>query len=419
MASIDFSQTRASEPAPFGIPVTPATSLQRPQTLKAADTFLVADQYGDLSAAAPCAEGLFHADTRYLSRFAVTLNGSRFLLLGSNVTDDSEALRVHLTNPDFSSGTEVILERDSIHLLRTATLEPGCLTIRIDIRSYTQRAIEIMLLAEFECDFADIFEVRGFSRQRRGYRLTEQIDADTVLVAYRGLDEVVRCCQIAFDRSPDAIDSRHVRYRVALPPEGAAKLKFRITCWMRQDGQATAGPLANSPAVAQSDPPHVAAREVETSKELLNHWIARSQADLNMLITQKEQGLYPYAGIPWFSTAFGRDGLITALQCLWFFPELARGVLGYLAARQATRFDANSDAEPGKILHEERCGEMAALGEIPFGRYYGSVDATPLFVVLATGYWDRTNDVAFARTLWPHVQAALGWMRDPRRSGQG
>src|SRR6202008_2956583 len=143
---------------------------------------------------------------------------------------------------------------------------------------------------------------------------------------------------------------------------------------------------------------------VHTSNERFNEMLCQSAADLAMLMTETPQGSYPYAGIPWYSTTFGRDGIITALQMLWFAPKVARGVLRRLAFLQARTDDPATDAQPGKILHEMRAGEMAALGEVPFGLYYGSIDSTPLFVLLAGLYLDRTGDEAFLHRIWPNIE---------------
>jgi glycogen debranching enzyme len=148
---------------------------------------------------------------------------------------------------------------------------------------------------------------------------------------------------------------------------------------------------------------------VRTGNTLFDRWLARSKADLNLLTTDLPTGPYPYAGIPWFSTAFGRDGIITALQMLWLQPSLARGVLRFLAAHQAHEVSAFRDAAPGKIMHETRKSEMAATGEVPFGMYYGGVDTTPLFVVLAGAYHLRTGDDALIDELWPALKLAAKW----------
>ena len=159
---------------------------------------------------------------------------------------------------------------------------------------------------------------------------------------------------------------------------------------------------------------------VHSSGRVFNDWLTRARSDIALLTTELETGPYPYAGIPWFSTAFGRDGVISALQMLWLNPAMARGVLSFLALHQASEVSPFSDSEPGKIMHETRKGEMAVLRELPFGRYYGGVDTTPLYVYLATSYADRTGDMAFIDRMWPSLCRAAAWMEEVgARNGGG
>ena len=282
------------------------------------------------------------------------------------------------------------------------------------------KPVEETLLLWVDADFADIFEVRGVQRARRGERVPVVAGPDALAFGYRGLDGVERRTRVRCE-PPARIADGHLALDVRLAPRESLHFLVKIRWEMLPPG-------FEHPPDRGGAAGWTAAR-LETASLPWRDWIQRSTADLAMMVTQTEHGPYPYAGVPWFSAPFGRDGLIAAFECLWLDPELARGVLSFLAATQATVSDPERDAEPGKILHETRKGELAALGEVPFGCYYGSVDATPLFVALAGAYFERTQDRAFAEMLWPHLEAALaridadsderGFLSYRRRSSRG
>jgi glycogen debranching enzyme len=383
---------------------------RRPRVLKAGDTFGVFDLKGDLHSRDHSAEGLYHEDTRFLAELNLTVAGGSLMLLASTVVADEGSLDADLTNPDIFRGDRIVVPRETLHVFRSKTLEPGFCRERLRFRNYGEVKIAVPAAFTFGADFADIFEVRGQKRARRGEMLPERMEANGIVVlGYRGLDGIERRTTLRFHPAPHMSANGVVHYEIALEPHEEMEIAVEVEC-----ESLAAADIDGDPDVAAAvgQPRDLAVpTRIESMSEPFNEWIARSRSDVAMLTTLTPHGPYPYAGIPWFSTAFGRDAIITALECLWLDPLLAKGVLGFLAANQAQTLDPSKDAEPGKILHETRQGEMAWLGEVPFRRYYGSVDSTPLFVMLAGAYWERTGDTDFIRSIWPNIEAALEWMR--------
>jgi glycogen debranching enzyme len=399
--------------SPFYIPSTGAIATQHSHVLKQGDSFAVLDPFGDSQATGPALEGLFFEDTRYLARLALTIDGLRPLLLSSTVTEDNAMLSTDLTNPDLVEDGRLRLPRDTVHILRSTVLGDDALFQVLELLNYGATSTWFHLALHFDADFADMFEVRGAIRPRRGTRLADEQRAWGPVLAYRGLDDVVRRTSFEFEPPPQTIAPRVVQWTIDLPPGGTQTIRLAMRC--ARDDQAPRAQSYEASVVAAAGrvaDRQARAADIYTDNETFNDWLNRSRADLDMLVSKTTNGLYAYAGIPWFSTAFGRDGIITALECLWLDPELAAGTLRFLAANQATTLDPQADAEPGKILHETRKSEMAALGEVPFARYYGSIDSTPLFIMLAAAYYARTGDLELVRALWPNIEAALAWMSE-------
>ena len=405
--------------APFYIGATEQPISRPTRVLKYGDSFIVLDSRGDITAASGGSAGLFHCDTRYLSRLEVLVNDTHPLLLGSNLRDDNSAFVVDLTNPDLHADQHLLLEKDTVHILRTIFLWRGTAYQRLAVRNYGDRAVDLRLLVLFENDFADLFEVRGIHRDRRGTATAMLRGDEQALLIYQGLDGKTRRTALTFDPKPEQLTTSSAVYELHLAPGEMQPLFLAISC---DPAESRPLPFLRGLIAARREMREqtLERTSVETSNDRFNEILCRSAADLAMLMTDTPQGRYPYAGIPWFSTTFGRDGLITALQMLWWSPEVAHGVLRRLAAYQAKTNDPQADAEPGKILHEMRGGEMAALREVPFGLYYGSVDSTPLFVLLAGLYAERTGDTGTIAALWPAIEAALGWIDGPGdRDGDG
>jgi glycogen debranching enzyme len=380
------------------------------RVLKQGETFAVFDRFGDIKPVGMQEEGIYHEGTRYLSCLILCLGADRPLLLSSVVKRDEAVLIVDLTNPAIPVDKGVI-PHGTIHLFRSKFLWQGCCYEKLRLRNYGLSRVKLAFSFQFRADFADIFEVRGTRRARKGEFLEPIVKGDSVLLAYRGLDGVMRRTQLRFSPPPGKLTDCEAHFELALQPQEEAT--FVVTADFQSDHSENvllSYEQAASLAAARAAEARAQTCDIYTSNEQFNDWLNRSLSDLHLMITDTPEGPYPYAGVPWFSTAFGRDGIVTALECLWMNPSIARGVLTFLASTQATEVIPEQDAEPGKILHETRRGEMAALGEIPFRRYYGSVDATPLFVVLAGAYYERTGDRALLENIWPHVEKALHWI---------
>lgn len=390
----------------FGVDIPTSLTAMPLKVLKHDDTFAVFDESGDCGRRSPSPEGLFFKDTRYLSKWSLRLGqGRQPLLLSSGHDDDGSALTVTLANPSIGG-----VAKDLISLTRTKFLLDGCCHERLSLRNYDVRAHDIRVEIQFDADFRDLFEVRGTQRAKMAEKPDVKIEFGAMVFTYTGLDDIARLTEVTFRPQPSQLTTHSAIFSLELAAGGTTSIATRVRC-------------ADSDSMSEDTTIRAAYRQkrrgvkakaadiatVSSSNDVFNQQLRRCTSDVVMLLSRTRHGHYPHAGIPWYSTVFGRDGILTALFMLWPAPTIAKGVLLHLAETQATSFDRTTDAAPGKILHEQRRCEMANTREVPFQQYYGTVDATPLFVVLAGEYWRRTHDDETLRQLWPHLLAALKW----------
>jgi glycogen debranching enzyme len=386
----------------------------RQLVLNHGDSFAIVTESGDCPLSGREPFGVCHAGMRFLDRFELRLNGVAPLLLSADVAPDGSEQISYLTNTDERRGDEVVAQRDTVALERRKVLYDGTLFETLALRNYGVGAFDLQLALLFAADFADIFELRGMQRARRGALHAPQVAGARVVTVYEGLDGVERRLELEFADAPWQLEPESAAFAVRLPPGGEIVAAVTARCLVGGDERRRAVTVRGAAALAAVCDERAATSaqfpQLSSSNALFDQWLACSRRDLALLRAAGPDGDYLYAGIPWFATVFGRDGLLSGLETLAFAPELSAGILRRLAAMQGTREDAERDEAPGKILHECRHGEMAALGEVPFGRYYGSVDATPLFVALLAAYAERTADLELVQALWPAATAAMQWM---------
>jgi len=383
--------------------------------LKHGDAFLVADRRGDFLGLPGSEFGFYHDGTRFLHQLELRLHHQRPLLLNAAVSEDGLQCAIDLTNPDILGDRHLIWPGRALRISRLLTLHENRLSHTLTAESFARETHDLVLTFQFSADFADVFEVRGSLRQRRGSYLPARRHRASLELSYHGLDHVIRTTYLSFNPPPEHIDEMTAEYRIPIPPGGQFQITLMVTSALNPQPRLRARRQVE--AVADRGfavvLPRRGVKKIETHHELFNEWIDRGWNDLRLLLTETPDGAIPYAGIPWYVAPFGRDSLLTALQVLPFEPEVARGTLCFLARHQALVDDAFTDQEPGKIFHELRRGEMAACREIPFIPYYGSVDATPLYLMLLAEYLRWTGGLDVVRDLWPAAERALTWMLGP------
>ncbi|PYX89568.1 MAG: amylo-alpha-1,6-glucosidase, partial [Acidobacteria bacterium] len=383
----------------------------RTRVLKYGKMFAVFDRYGDVEPLGLGEAGIFYEGTRFLSELSLFIGNSRPLLLSSTIREDNSLFTADLTNVDIDQGDKVTIPRGTLLVTRSKFLYRDACYEQLRISNYGLQPIRLPFGLKFAADYRDIFEVRGIQREHRGQILDDRLEPDSVTLSYRGLDGVTRRTRIECRPAPKKVSAGDLRLDVSLAPKQEITYHIVVCCILHPSSNGI--PAYDSALHATSEEMRTTGNStcaIRSSNEHFNNWMKRSLSDIQMMTVGNPEANYPYAGVPWFSTVFGRDGIITAMEYLWANSSLAEGVLRYLAETQAQAVIPEADAEPGKILHETRRGEMAALGEVPFGRYYGSVDSTPLFVMLAGAYYERTSDREFLQFLWPHVEFALAWI---------
>ena len=374
--------------------------------------FAIVTTHGDMAPAGRCSIGLFHDDTRILSGYQLRVAGGPARLLSAEAPR-TYAAQIDLAVKDLPFGGDPWDPKHAVHIRRELVLSDR-LGERVTLTNYLAQPLEFWLELSLACDFADIFEVRGWRRAERGQFFAPEPSGDRLLFRYRGRDGRTIGSVVRFLHPPDLLTPRAARWDFTLASQIPLSLEWEVL-----------------PAEALADSPHeprrtfderrsAIERHYRTWRQAGTRWttdapkfdvvLRRATDDLRALYMEVDHEDVITAGIPWYSTVFGRDSIITALETLALNPVIARDTLRYLARRQGVREDPFTEEQPGRILHELRRGEMARAGEIPHVPYFGTVDATPLWLVLLHETWRWTGDEALVTELLPHAERALDWI---------
>jgi glycogen debranching enzyme len=395
--------------------------------LKAGSLFMLATDSGDVPFEGPHGYGLYFRDCRFLDGYTLRVNGAAPTVLAASA-DRAFRTRHHLTTGTLRRHERVVVPRQTLAILRERTVRDDIVHERTTVRNYGRERLSVTLELAFRARFEDLFEVRGFVKGPRGRRRRPVVRGHTVELAYAGRDGLTRFTRLAFAPTPARLTPRRATFTLTLAPGAERDVEVVITpCEVRAGRRAGRAPCPPMPRAALHRGPARAEAEwlavtadVRCSSPLFERVFHRARLDLHMLRSRLEGHDYCAAGVPWFGTLFGRDAAIVAIQILPYGPTIARDTLRLLARYQARERDGFRDAEPGKILHEYREGELAHLGAVPQSpAYYGTVDATALFLILLAEYVRWSGDLDLARQLTDHVDAALGWIERAMEEGEG
>ena len=410
-----MTSTELALESKYHIPADSVSWDDRTQVINHYDTFGIFDRWGDIHPHGRNAQGIFHQGTRFINRLELRINKTKPLLLSSSIKQENEVLSVDITNADLN---DCNIKENTIHIGREQFIRNGIYYEETNISNYSAANCEFDLSFSFGSDFRDIFEIRGMQRNIVPNKPELQSLGNKIAFNYLGLDDIWRQTEIIFkERNDYTIRGNAVWFHVKLSPNQKQKIEYAIYFKSEEhtiNSQSDDGVphLGNIKESIREDLQKTKAlfAYINTSNEDFNNWLTRSRADLQSLLAETVYGKYPYAGVPWYNTAFGRDGIITAMEVLWMAPQIGRDVLLFLAGMQSHEMDPANDAEPGKIVHEIRSGEMANTGEVPFKKYYGTIDATPLFLMLAGMYYQQTADVETIKKIWPQIKDAINWI---------
>jgi glycogen debranching enzyme/CRP-like cAMP-binding protein len=393
-----------------------ASDIRNALVIKEQNHFTLFDPEGNIPIANTAGFGLYLGDTRHLSGYEISLGRVQAVSLLSTARL-GYASDQQLTNRDLKQRGSTI-RKETLLISREHLAHDAGFDGRITVSNFNPFPVDITIQIRFAADFADIFEVRGGGRSQRGHRLPAKVGSDAVVLGYEGLDDRTYETRLSFSPPATRLRAGSAQHRTRVEPLGRSSFDISVVASVNgqgNDGRDSHAAQTLTPAARLAEAKSSyqewleAATALDSDNALFNAAIERSLLDLRLLVNRLDDQWLFGAGIPWYATLFGRDSLITGFEMLAWNPELAAGILRLLARYQGSRRDDWRDEEPGKILHELRTGELARTNRVPHTPYYGTIDATPLFVMLAASYYDWTGDLALIREIEPSLEAALRW----------